>query len=337
MKILFKILAFMLVLISLNSCFEEDDQMEPILISYESEVVVLPYNIYTSNVYFDFSTGSIINYHENDTWDIAFQTGIHDARVIINSSDLLQMANVGPIDFGNYTALSGEEEWNYDASSGVADSSATGIWVDTSLNPKHYSNNLYLLGKENGLSFDVIKKIQFIHVDSTYYTVLYGDLISNEPDTLKIFKDSTYNFTGYSFRNSAIVNFEPPKNEWDIVFRQYLSTLWTDDGIATPYSVRGVILNTNNVEVAKDTNSYFGYFFPNIGQYEFSYQWDIIGWDWKDVTIDETSNSAVYEADPKKIYIIKDTDGYHYKMHFIGFYNQDGVKGYPAFEYVKLN
>jgi HmuY protein len=338
MKAIFKILLGVIITVSITSCFEEDDSLTPIIVDYSSEVIELPYNIYTTNVYVKLSTGEIVDFHENDEWDIAFQTGEKDHRVIINSSDLLQLANVGSISFENYTALSGEEEWLYDASSGVADSSATGIWVDTTNNTKQYSNNLYILGKESGLNFEVVQKIQFIHVDQTHYRILHGPIESSVPDTLDILKDTTYNFVGYSFQNgNVIVNFEPPKKDWDIVFKQYLSTLYTTDGIATPYSVRGVLINTHNIEVATDTSSNFEYYIPTLQDDDFTNRWDIIGWEWKDVTVDEASNTAVYKADPSKLFIIKDVDNIFYKLHFISFYNTDGVKGYPTFEYIQLN
>jgi len=336
MRFAIQILFIVMFLLSMTSCFEEDEKLPP----YESNVELyeIPYNVYTTNVYFDLSSAEIISYHENDAWDIAFQTGENDHRIIVNSSDLLQLANVGSISFENCTTLSGEEVWKYDASSGIADSSATGIWVDTTNSTKQYSNNLYLLGKENGLSFEVIQKIQFIHVDQTHYKILHGSLQSIIPDTLIIEKDTTYNFVGFSFRNgNVLVNFEPPKNDWDIVFKQYLSTLYTTDGIATPYSVRGVIINTSKVEVARDTSSNFEMFTPLIQSYEYSSRWDFIGWEWKDVTVDEASNTAVYKADPTQIFLIKDTHGDYFKLHFISYYNSSGVKGYPTFEFLKLN
>lgn len=336
MKAFYKIIIPLVILFLMNSCFEEDEKLPPYISNVE--LFEIPYSIYTTNVYFDLSSGEIVKSHENNEWDIAFQTGADDHRIIVNSSDLLQLTNVGSINFENYTALSGEEEWLYDASSGVADSSATGIWVDTTNSTKQYSNNLYLLGKESGLSFEVIRKLQFIHVDQTHYRILHGSLESAIPDTLNIEKDTTYNFVGFSFRNgNVLVNFEPPKNDWDIVFKQYLSTLYTTDGIATPYSVRGVIINSNKVEVARDTSSNFEMFAPLIQSYEYSTRWDFIGWEWKDVTVDEESNTAIYKADPTKIYIIKDTEGDYYKLHFISFYNTSGVKGYPTFEFIKLN
>lgn len=333
---LFNILFFILVILTFSACFEEDEKL-PEYIS-NLELFELPYSMYTTNVYFDLSSGEIVHHHENDTWDIAFQTGRNDHRIIANSADLLQMANVGQISFGNYTALSGEENWVYDASSGVADSSATGNWVDTTAQPWSYTNDLYLLGKENGLTYDVIQKVQFVAVDEQQYMILHGSLESAIPDTLIVQKDSTVNFIGYSFRNGNVpVNFEPPKNQWDIVFKQYYTTLYTDDGIATPYNVRGVIINTYNVRVAKDTTSNFETYNPLIASYEFSNQWDVIGWDWKDVTVDEASNTAIYKADPTKLYIIRDTEGTFFKLHFISFYNNSGVKGFPAFEYITLN
>ena len=75
-----------------------------------------------------------------------------------------------------------------------------------------------------------------------------------EPGIFSITKDLTKNNVYFSFSDGGKeVTVEPSKNGWDFVFTQYSTILYTDEGVATPYFVRGVLSNPNGVEVALDT------------------------------------------------------------------------------------
>jgi hypothetical protein len=69
---------------------------------------------------------------------------------------------------------------------------------------------------------------------------------------------------------------------------------------------------------------------------EFTTIQDEIGYDWKDVTGDVTSGNISYVIIEGLNYIIRDQEGFYYKLRFISFYNNEGEKGYPTFEYQKL-
>ena len=89
----------------------------------------------------------------------------------------------------------------------------------------------------------------------------------------------------------------------------------------------------NNVEVAIDTNNIFSSIEYNmLMTYNFSSLQDKIGYDWKSFDLD----NQIYTIDSKKNYIIKDQKGFYYKMHFIDFYNNNGEKGFPLFEFQLL-
>ena len=47
-------------------------------------------------------------------------------------------------------------------------------------------------------------------------------------------------------------------------------------------------------------------------------------------------NTNAYSVNPKMNYILKVADGFYYKLHFLDFYNDQGIKGYPKFEFQKL-
>jgi hypothetical protein len=63
---------------------------------------------------------------------------------------------------------------------------------------------------------------------------------------------------------------------------------------------------------------------------------DEIGYDWKDIVGDVSSGSVTYIVKEGFNYVVRDADGFYYKLRFISFYNNDGDKGYPTFEYQRL-
>jgi len=58
----------------------------------------------------------------------------------------------------------------------------------------------------------------------------------------------------------------------------------------------------------------------------------VIGYEWKYYNFD----AALYTIEPGLAYVIRDRDGFYYKLRFIDFYSEGGEKGYPKFEYVRL-
>ena len=59
---------------------------------------------------------------------------------------------------------------------------------------------------------------------------------------------------------------------------------------------------------------------------------DAIGYDWKFYNF----TSGVYTIRPNLNYIVHGVSGFYFKLRFVGFYNKDGLKGYPVIEYQKL-
>ena len=98
------------------------------------------------------------------------------------------------------------------------------------------------------------------------------------------------------------------------------------------YLVRGVLLNPyKDFEVGLDTSNYFYEIIPDmIDDYEYRQEQDVIGYEWK------VFDNVSYEIVDYNSYILKNIEGLNYKLRFTGFYNDEGVKGYPAFELKEL-
>jgi hypothetical protein len=330
--------AIMLVMIvALVSCFEEDQPVPPYVPPGDVESVSVQNSMYTHQIYFDFSSGSIVAENENSEWVLAFECLDSGFHIRVNSSDLWGLAHTGSKDISmDFTGVA-DYSWRSDKSDGNPDSTAAGEWVTFPEGEPVYSKEVMLLGQYDGIVYKAKKKVQFIGVDGESYTFLVCDPGLSSPDTVEIFKNEGVNYMQYSLDNNEMKLLEPLKSDWDLLFTQYFTILYTDEGIPAPYYVRGVWLNPNRVESALDTITHF---FDvdattTIGL-EFSTLQDAIGHDWKSVEVDEATNSAEYRVRPGYTYVVRDTGGDLYKFRFRSYFNPSGEKGFPSFEFSKL-
>ena len=124
----------------------------------------------------------------------------------------------------------------------------------------------------------------------------------------------------------------PDKSIWDIEFTQY-TFIYYDLEEITPYLVTGVILNRNNVQaIAKIDIAFNDIDLDYASQIQLSDHIDAIGHEWKYYNLEE----GFYSVLPEISYVLMDVEGIYYKLHFIDFYTETGVKGAPKFEFQKL-
>ena len=147
-------------------------------------------------------------------------------------------------------------------------------------------------------------------------------------------KDPAVGFLYFSFDNGGMVkNFEPAWNDYDLLFTQYTTLLYTDIGEAYPYLVTGVLLNRFHVAAAVDTvHDFASISFETAQGMTYANALDVIGYDWKRYDFENN----VYTMRPWISYLIRDPQGYYFKLRFVGFYNSDGLKGYPTIEFQRL-
>lgn len=330
-------LVILLMAVVMVSCFEEDQAVPAYVPPENVTTLSIPYSIYTNQIYFDFNSGNIVAVNENTEWVLEFESTDTGMHIRINSSDLWGLAHTGSVDMSADYSEAADYTWLSDKSDGNQDSTAAGEWVSFYNGDAVYTNEVMLMGQFDGISHNVRKKVQFIEVDEMSYTFLVDNPQASQADTVRIVKNPDLNYLQYSFENHEVRFLEPDNNDWDLLFTQYFTVLFTDDGIPAPYYVRGVWLNPNLVESALDTLTHFiDISASNALNNEFSSKQDAIGHDWKSVRVDESSNSAEYKVRPGYTYIVRDTDGELYKLRFKSYFNESGVKGFPSFEFAKL-
>ena len=290
-----------------------------------------PGNIITSNVkmesnyryqlFFDLETNTMIQQNLETTWDLGFETSETGNKVILNSAKYMKAANTLQDNFTSINDTVGYS-FNIDMPSGSLDSIAIGNWS---------TNNVYIIDRGfNELGAHLgFSKIQFLAVNTTAFTIHFSNLDGTNAISMDILKDNNFNFTFLSL-SGGIVSVEPPKADWDISFTQYTHYFYNNQAT---YLVSGCLGNRNKVEIAQAFNKDFTALTLNdINNYTFSTNINTIGYDWKEYSF-ATGSYTVFSD---KNYIIKSTEGKYYKLHFIDFYDSNGIKGTPTFEFQEL-
>lgn len=326
------------VLLVLSSCFKEDDPL-PAPTLQTTTIEMNKYYLYQS--YFDLNTDTEVARNEKNDWDIGFESRDSSWHIVLNTSAFMYAANTGETDFEAVTDTTGLI-WKFDKSDGNPDSTAVGNWLDISNNDTTYSNKVYVLDRgydELGI-LRGLRKIVFTHVDLDTYAFKYADLDGENYNEFVVVKSDSIKYAQFSFEDGGKqVYFEPIFLSWDLLFTQYTTLLFTDEGDPYPYLVTGVLTNYDRVEVAMDSAIDFENIDLNYAMgLEFSKNQDAIGYDWKDLKGD--LSNPYYEIVEGRNYIIKNRFGLYAKFRFISFYSNEvgteGDKGYPTFQYLFL-
>ncbi len=325
------------VFFCLTSCFKKDQPIPPAILSKDVKRFTFSESIYTTQFYYSLGNNKIVKSNINEDWDLSFESSPKSWHIRLNGGNFLVIYPTDIIDFTTTQFTVPAKAWKSDKSNGDADSTAINKWVDISKIPYSYSNKIYLLGKFDGIKYNPIKKLVFSGVTDTSYVFRIADINNSNLNDVIIRKDTTCNQIFFSIKTGQQTFIEPPKNEWDLFFGQYVTTLYTDKGVPTPYYVRGTLKNPYKVEIALDSvTNYNDITNANVNSFQLKTDWDIIGHNWKSVAIDEQGNTAQYAIRKKYHYIIRDVKGDYYKLKFLGFYNIKSEPGYPSFEFLKL-
>lgn len=325
------------MMLLVNSCFEEDQPVPPYVPPYDVESVALPGSLYSYQTYYDLDRVQITGEVENSSWALGFECSPGSYHIRVNSAAYWGIARTGSTRMEDIFDETSDLRWMTDKSDGSPDSTAVGQWVKFEGGDTIYTGEIMLIGQFNGISYDPVKKLRFFHIDDSTYQFETGDPGSDSYDTVTVNRNPAYQLMHYSIIEDQVFALEPPVEDWDLVFCQYQTILYTEDSIRAPYYVRGVLTNPSRVEIALDTVRSFVVIDHSLAQdYTYSDKQDAIGHDWKSVDVDESSNSAEYRVRPGYTYLIRVDGQNYYKLRFKSYYNESGLKGYASFEYAKL-
>ncbi len=316
-----------ILFITVSSCVKEELAVPAHQSGNVTEAVVDIDPTYKYQVYFSLKDNKEVGRCLKTSWDIAFQASASGYAVFLNSARAMYAYKLAQADFAKvgYSDTIGMAAAKWcDAPNGNPDSTVIGDWRGNK--PVYIIDMGY---NENGISLG-LAKLQLLTVTDTTYTFKMARLTDADVATTTISKDTAYNAVFYSLTTKSSVAVEPPKATWDIYFSQY-THIYNDMQPKATYLVSGCLLNANKTLVAVDSTIQFSTIdYTKANSYTYTNNRDGIGFSWK------IFNGTQYTVSGKVNYMIKTVDGKVYKLHFTGFYNAQGVKGYPKFEYVQL-
>jgi hypothetical protein len=319
----------------MTGCFKEDEMIAPHPRGDVQTDTISMMQDYRNQVYFRLDSGIVAGSVPKISTDLGFECGPSGWKIILNTADFMEVADLGVVPFGQPTDTSGLN-WTFDKSDGNPDSLAFGNWFRVDQGDTISKNHVYIVNRGIDAAGNQLGYVQLIFdslTNRTYY-FRWAGLTGSNPVSAEVLADPSVSYTWYRFSDGGIpVNPEPVRTDFDLLFTQYTTLLFTDLGEAYPYLVTGVLLNRYLVEAAADSIRAFSEItFETAQTLRFSTALDAIGYDWKYYDF-ETGAYTVYT---EKNYVIRSVSGFYYKLRFIGFYNNQGAKGYPVIEYQRL-
>ncbi len=318
-----KKLLYITFIFFLYSCEQEEIGIDPHTQGERNNIQIELEQDYKKQVYYSIDNNEITSENLKTEWDLAFEASSNGWRIVLNSS---KFSKISKIESGNFNENISEDSliWNWEIPLGINYGTALGDYRTEEVFFV-IDNGFNLSGLSNGY-----KKIKIEEQNEYYYKIKFSNLDNTNLDSLKIYKNEEYNFIYFSFTN-GIINIEPEKNNWDLLFTQY-THLYNDPSLPPAYLVTGVLINyLNNTKVAKDTiNNFENIKYNMVSSYNFSDYQNIIGFDWKEF------DGSNYSITPNLTFIIETSSNRYFKLRFTDFYNSSGVKGYPTFEIQEL-
>ena len=333
-----KLIIIFLFLILLTSCFKKDEKISPhkspVNDSVQTNTIPLTQN-YIYQFFFNLNTNKIVSRNLRSIWDIGFESSPDGWHIILNTSKYMKAAQTNQPFFGATTKLTGLK-FTFDMSSGNLDSTAIGLWGDTTALPITSFNKTYVIDRgldETGKSLGYKKMIISAFDLNNDYNIDVANLDGTDYYRGIIHRDSSTTFTCFSFDNGGqTVKIEPDKTTWDLMFTQYTTNLKLNN-VPYPYLVTGVLINRYKVKANRINDLAFEKIsFDKVSNMTLSSRLDTVGYAWKEYS----RITGHYSIVSNKYFVIKSVADDLYKLRFTNFYNDQGEKGYPSFLFQKL-
>ncbi len=324
-----KIFSLMLIVGFVSSCEKPDEPVAPATVQGQTANLGV---FYEYQEYYNILSNQFVLNQEHIGWDLSFESDAEGSFIYLNSSNFMYVRNVGSVTFESVMDTSYSEPWRYDFPTGQSNRLAFGYWFNTDKTSK---NDIYIVNQGKAVDGSDIGffKIQILNVNTTEYIIRTARLDNSEDKTITITKNSDKRWVQYKFGDASAAEKEPNSENWHLLFSQYTDYDLTEDGDTISYLVRGVLVNQNNIQAILVNNVDFQDIDINlVPQLDFTSDFNAIGYGWKYFSLD----TGVYTIKEGMSYVIKEKQGTYFKLRFLGFYNDDGDKGYPSFEVIAL-
>ena len=307
-----------------------------------------------NQVYVDLSsqTETVIR---RDIWDLAFYSG-EEFRVKLNASlymmaEELETTNIDEVTESDVTQLQPQMTFTIAGSDEYVDA-PNGNITETTINEISITaeeNKVYLIKMGNEIGTETPDpgsvavggeergwmKIRVLR-DGENYSLQYANLEDDTHQEISIAKSPGYNFTFFSLVNENTVEVAPTKENWDLIFTTFIEveSLGGEEMTAYGYSdyvATNVLAETKAYRVNTSEISYTDFTLENLDEASFEIDQRTIGSSWRNTI---PPNRYIFND---IFYVIEDPEGNLYKLRFTAMMNENGIRGYPAFEYTLLN
>lgn len=276
---------------------------------------------YKKQMYFDLSSNQNVGENLKTIWDIGLSNS--SESIVLNAAKVMYAAQIHGKTFNEISdtlGFSANRRW--DSASGNTDSMAI------------MGHNLFIVDRgidENGVAQGWFK-MEILENTSSTFIGKFAKLDGSNETTIQVEKNPLYNYTHISLNGPAHeVAVQPEKNKWDLYITQYTHVYWIPEFF--PYIVVGVLANPSGDVLMKEITAektFEEVDYDYASNLTLSNKLDQIGFDWK------TFNGTIYAIQTNRTWVIRDHEGFLYKLRIIDFYNAIGLKGCPTFEYQRL-
>jgi predicted lipoprotein with Yx(FWY)xxD motif len=290
-----------------------------------AQIPMLPQTVsmdpgYTNEVYYQFNTQNATEVARN-TWDISFRTMIMSSSILTNDGSGVTLWTYPYADTSGWASIdtTGLSTWNpmyndpTDWENGAFSRHATehpdyGWGKYNMATHVIVGDSLFIIKLNDG----VFKKLWIIEKNSplNLYTFRYANLDGSDMQEISVDCNlyTETEFIGFNMQTNQVVDYQPAKDSWDILFTKYMSVQPNGE----PYPVSGVLSNP-----ATYTKRYYPVD-PDFNNWEIA-PWDStrsnIGWDWKMFDM----GAMEYKVNDSMVFYVKDLQSEVYRLKFTAF------------------
>lgn len=275
---------------------------------------------YGQQAYFSLAENRVVAQHDRYAWDVALTHEAEPALLLNHAIPGLRVAVAGP----DWTEWVDETElvWAYDLPTGDAADWAVGRnWAGQTL---VLDRGLDATGAPRGYL-----KFQVTCTDSTQHFRI-ADLSGAAERQFTAPTDTVHHATEWSLDGGPL-HLAPPRADWDLLFTNYLH-VYEPETDPFPYQVTGALLNPWNHRGGRFEGTDFAEFALTAElEPALTPAWDAIGFDWKSFDFD--LGYTVYE---ELTFAVDCGATGRYALAFTGFYDEQGERGAPQFQFRRL-
>ncbi|MGB3527310.1 MAG: HmuY family protein [Flavobacteriales bacterium] len=293
---------------------------------YAVECVARVGPAYDQQLWFDLGSYSVVAQNSKMDWDLAFESAPDGWQVRLNYARLMRSHRAMEPDISQPSDTTGfGNTWKIDLPNGRSDSVALKDWrseLPVFILDLGYGTNGLPVG---------LRKLQLTGVNATSYAFSIARMDGSDVQHHTLQKDPARPYAHFSINSGSTVTIAPPLGSYDMVFTQYTEQFYAPDPYLA-YLVTGTVNGYSGARVTQVNGDFTSVSLNDTIAHPFSTDEDIIGYDWKDYSFD----TGTYEVYSNQVYIVQDLDGQFFKLHFVDYYDEQGLRGSPKFEVMPL-